>query len=85
MGGSSLEPLSFIWDGPSGKPRPWTGVPPYRVADFAEPRQAEVRCTFLNRGFTPSRPWLLQEAGGILSQDCAIPLESRELVPVLPS
>ena len=81
----ALEPLSIIRDGPSGKPRPWTGVPPNRLGDFAEPRQAEARWSFLNRGPTPSQLWLLQEAGGFLSQDCVVPLESRELLPALPS
>ena len=38
-----------------------------------------------DRGLATSWPWLLQEAGGILSLDVAIPLESRELLPVLPS
>ena len=52
--------------------------------DFAEPRQAEARWSRLDRGPVTSRPWLLQEAGGILSQDVTVPLESRELLPVLP-
>ena len=37
-----------------------------------------------DRGLATSRPWLLQEAGGILSQDVTSHLESRELLPVLP-
>ena len=30
LDGVTVEPLSVSWDrtGPSGKPRPWTGVPP---------------------------------------------------------
>ena len=57
---------------------------PLRGGDFADPQQAESRWSFLNRCLASSRPWLLQEAGGILSQDVTSHLESRELLPVLP-
>ena len=35
-------------------------------------------------GLATSWPWLLQEAGGLLSLDVAIPPEPGELLPVLP-
>ena len=57
---------------------------PLRGGDFADPQQAESRWSFLNRCLVSSWPWLLQEAGGILSQYVTSPLESRELLLVLP-
>ena len=74
----AVEPLSVIWDRPM-----WTAQALDRslplAGDFADPQRAEGRWSRLNRGLTTSRPWLLQEAGGILGQDIANPLESREL------
>ena len=45
--------------------------------DFAEHRQADARWSRLDRGLATSRPWLLQEAGGILSQYVTSPLVSQ--------
>ena len=72
-----LEPAHLECPGPGPES-------PLRGGDLAETRQAERRWSFLNRCLVSSRPWLLQEAGGILSQDVTKPLESRELLPVLP-
>ena len=74
----ALEPLSVIWDRPIWKAQALDRSLPL-AGDIADPQRAEGRWSRLNRGLTTSRPWLLQEAGGILGQDIAIPLESREL------
>ena len=76
--GVAVEPLSVIWDRPIWKAQALDRSLPL-AGDIAEPPQAEARWSRLDRGLTTSRPWLLQEAGGILSQDIAIPPESREL------
>ena len=66
--------------GPAHQESPGLGPEsPMVRGDFAEPRQADARWSRLDRGLATSRPWLLQEAGGILSLDMASPLESREL------
>ena len=74
----AVEPLSVIWDRPIWKAQALDRSLPL-AGDIAEPPQAEARWSRLDRGLATSRPWLLQEAGGILGQDIAIPLESREL------
>ena len=76
--GVALEPLSVIWDRPIWKAQALDRSLPL-AGDIAESPQAEARWSRLDRGLATSRPWLLQEAGGILGQDIAIPLESREL------
>ena len=60
-----------------GSPGPGPESPLER-GDFAGPRQAEERWSRLDRRPVTSRPWLLQEAGGILSLDVTVPLESQK-------
>ena len=76
--GVAVEPLSVIWVRPIWKAQALDRSLPL-AGDIAEPPQAEARWSRLDRGLATSRPWLLQEAGGILGQDVAIPPESREL------
>ena len=76
--GVAVEPLSVIWDRPIWKAQALDRSLPM-AGDIADPQRAEGRWSRLHRGLATSRPWLLQEAGGILGQDIAIPPESREL------
>ena len=61
-----VEPLSVIWDRPIWKAQALDRSLPCG-GDIAKPRQADARCSRLNRGLATSLPWLLQEAGGLLS------------------
>ena len=81
----AVEPPSVIWDRPIWKAQALDRSPPLKGETSLNLGKPKNGGHVSDRGLATSRPWLLQEAGGVLNQNITSPLESRELLPVLPS